>query len=78
MGTLIIILFVFFVGLTACTSPEATRMWGGGPGADVGNRSQIVLMHEGSRPYAGTSQIIPSKHAPLESARQADLLSWKQ
>ena len=77
MGTLIIILFVFFVGLTACTSPEATRMRGGGPGADVGNRSQILLMHEGSRPYEGTPQIIPFKHAPIESARQADRLSRK-
>ena len=39
------------VMLAACNSPEATRMRAGGPGADTGNRSRIVEMHEGSQPY---------------------------
>jgi hypothetical protein len=37
----------------ACTSPEATRMRAGGPGADVGNRGDVEL-HAGSRPYYRT------------------------
>lgn len=77
MRTSVTILFVLFVGLAACTSPEATRTRGGGPGADVENRSQTLLMHEGSRPYAGTPQIITFKHAPIEAASQADRLSRK-
>jgi hypothetical protein len=33
-------------------------MRGGGPGADIGNRGEAVLMHEGSRPYWRTPGII--------------------
>jgi hypothetical protein len=40
-----------------CTSPEATRTRGGGPGADVGNRGEIVSMHDGSDPYWATPRI---------------------
>jgi hypothetical protein len=39
--------------LGACTSPEATRVRAGGPGADVGNRGDVEL-HGGSQPYYGT------------------------
>lgn len=42
------------LGLAACDSPEATRRRGGGPGADVGNRSSVVEMHQGARPYFQT------------------------
>jgi hypothetical protein len=42
------------MGLMACTSPEAERTRGGGPGADIGNRSSVVDMHEGSQPYYQT------------------------
>ena len=38
----------------ACTSPESTRVRGGGPGADAGNRNEIVEMHEGSEPFFRT------------------------
>lgn len=38
----------------ACTSPEAARVRGGGPGADPGNRDAVVEMHGGSQPYFGT------------------------
>jgi hypothetical protein len=53
------------------------RSRGGGPGADVGNRDKIVEMHEGSQPFWKTPQIIPTKHPPLEPAKQADELSRK-
>jgi hypothetical protein len=42
------------IGLAACGSPEATRTRGGGPGADVGNRSPVVEMHQGAQPYFKT------------------------
>ena len=38
-----------------CTSPEATRTRGGGPGADVGTHPRgPVELHAGARMYAGT------------------------
>jgi len=43
--------FAFGLALAACTSPEATRIRAGGPGGDVGNRTPIVEMHEGSHAY---------------------------
>ncbi len=58
-----------------CTSPETERTRGGGPGADVGNRTQTVQMHEGSKPFENTPQFIPTQHPPLGSANQADQLS---
>jgi hypothetical protein len=39
--------------LGGCSSPEATRMRAGGPGADVGNRGDVEL-HGGSQPYYRT------------------------
>lgn len=42
------------VGLTACGSPEAERVRGGGPGADPGNRDEVVEMHRGADMYADT------------------------
>jgi len=61
--------------LAACTSPESTRMRAGGPGSDVGNRKQVVRMHEGSWPYWGTPRIADIHGTPLEPSRQADRLS---
>jgi hypothetical protein len=66
---------IAFIALAACGSPETQRTRGGGPGADVGNRGQVVEMHEGSQPFWKTPQIISAKHPPLEPARQADELS---
>lgn len=63
------------VAVAACTSPEATRLRAGGPGADVGNRRAEVRMHEGSRPFWGTPRLIGSQGPPLEAASQADRLS---
>jgi hypothetical protein len=59
---------------TGCGSPEARRTRSGGPGDDVGNRSRVVQMHEGSRPY-WTPELIAVRHPPLDPARQAEQLS---
>ena len=59
----------------ACSSPEAERTRGGGPGADVGNRGNPVVMHAGSQPYAGTPKLIPAESPPVEPAMQAQQLS---
>ena len=56
-----------------CVSPESTRVRGG-RGADVGNRPEVVKMHDGSEPFWKTPRLVPS-HPPLESARQAEQLS---
>jgi hypothetical protein len=49
-----LLLTLLTAGLVACTSPEATRTRGGGPGADIGNRGPVVQMHEGADPYYKT------------------------
>jgi hypothetical protein len=70
--------FWLALGVTtvACTSPEATRVRQGGPGADPGNRPSVVRMHEGADPYWRTPQRLAERlQAPSEVARQADRLS---
>jgi hypothetical protein len=61
--------------LSGCTSPEATRQRGGGPGADVGNRPAQVKMHEGSRQYYKTPVRIGTEAPPLAPSEQARTLS---
>ena len=61
--------------LVGCASPETTRTRGGGAGADVGNRTKVVQMHEGSEPFAKTPKLIPAQGPPLAPASQADQLS---
>jgi hypothetical protein len=73
----LIMLAMAFSVLTSCTSPEAGRTRGGGPGADVGNRGKVVQMHEGSKPFEKTPKIISVQSPPLASANQADQLSRK-
>ncbi len=63
------------VVLAGCTSPEATRMRAGGPGADPGNHARVVKMHEGSNPYWKTPRIPGIAGAPIDTATQADRLS---
>jgi hypothetical protein len=75
MNLAAITLMAFFLFLAGCASPERTRTRGGGPGADVGNRDKAVEMHEGSRPFWKTPNLIPVKHPSLESASQADEIS---
>ena len=74
MGALILFIAVSLC-VAGCASPEVTRTRGGGPGADVGNRTEIVRMHEGAKPFENTPIIIPAKHPPLDPASQADRLS---
>jgi hypothetical protein len=74
---IIFLVVIFCACLSACYSPETNRTRGGGPGADVSNRRPFVNMHEGSRPFYQTPQLIPAKPPPLESAHQADELSRK-
>ena len=66
-----------FLSLVGCTSPEATRARGSGPGADVGNRGEIVEMHEGSKPFYETPELIPTTHPSLAPADQAAQLSHR-
>ena len=40
--------------LAGCASPEAGRLRGGGPGADIGNRGRVAQFHAGARPYFAT------------------------
>jgi hypothetical protein len=77
MNLILAMLLIVFTTLAGGVSPEPTRTRGGGPGADVGNRTKVVEMHEGSRPFEKTPQIIDAEHPPLETARQADQLSRK-
>lgn len=65
------LLGTFTLVLAACSSPEATRTQGGGPGGDTGNRPEIVRMHEGSRPYHDTPRLVPGATPALDSASQA-------
>ena len=75
MGHTAVIFLVVLCALAACTSPETGRPRGGGPGADVGNRTKFAMMHEGADPFYKTPKLIPSQSPPLASARQADKLS---
>jgi hypothetical protein len=63
------------VAAMGCTSPEAIRQRGGGPGADVGNRGAVVQMHEGSRPYHRTPRLVEGGQTDLGPASQARQVS---
>jgi hypothetical protein len=66
-----VLAFLLPLAAVACTSPESQRTIGGGPGADKGNRGNPVVMHEGSRPYAGTPRLIPAQAPSIEPSTQA-------
>jgi len=53
--------------LAGCVSPEARRERGTGAGADIGNRGDVVEMHEGSVIYANTPCLttLPECTGPL-------------
>ena len=74
-ATIVIAALIAAGALSGCTSPEATRSRGQGPGADVGNRPAVVNMHEGSDPFWKTPKRITGEHPPLAPASQADRLS---
>lgn len=51
-GSLVVLVAASVIG---CTSPEAERTRGGGPGADVGNHpAGAVQIHAGADMYYGT------------------------
>lgn len=58
-----------------CRSPEASRVRGGGPGADPNNRPEVVELHRGSDQYWRTPVKIGAEHPPLEPARQAQRMA---
>jgi hypothetical protein len=62
------------IAAAGCTSPEAQRQRGGGPGGDIGNRPALVKMHEGSRQYWKTPLRI-GEAMPVDPAEQARQLS---
>ena len=70
-----VVVGLFCVG--GCSSPESMRTRSGGRGGDVGNRGEVVRMHEGAIPYANTPKLMPAKHPDLDSASHADQLSRK-
>jgi hypothetical protein len=53
----VILMTILLVG---CTSPEAGRRLGGGPGADVKNWGRPVEMHAGAEPYHDTPCVTES------------------
>jgi hypothetical protein len=68
--TILRVMLIACIGVAGCSSPEATRTRGGA-GADIGNRTQHVQMHEGSNPFWKTPERIVGAHAPLGPAEQA-------
>jgi len=42
------------IGLVGCASPEASRVRGGGPGADPGNHDLVTELHAGAKMYYRT------------------------
>jgi hypothetical protein len=70
-----LLLIAASAALAACTSPESTRVRGGGPGADTGNRGAVVLLHEGAQPFWHTPSLIPVAPPDLDGALQAHRLS---
>ena len=65
-GTLVAVSLTLAWLLAACQSPEATRTRGG-HGADVGNRSPVIVIHGGAEPYWHT----PNIAVPISSSSQS-------
>jgi hypothetical protein len=49
--------------VAACDSPEVKRSRGDARGADLGHRAGSIEMHEGSKPYYQTPQLIDRRFA---------------
>jgi hypothetical protein len=75
MGVALLLAGIITAG---CESPENGRRRGEGPGADVGNRSRIVHMHEGSQPFWETPSVSVGQHPSLEPAQQARDFEFRQ
>ena len=53
-GRYVVLVALIAAALAACGRPEAARTRGGGPGADPGNRDQVVELHKGATPFYHT------------------------
>ena len=71
LGSLLLLGVGLLAATTGCGSPEATRVRGGGPGADPGNRGATVRMHEGSDSYHDTTRLTRFAPPPLAPASHA-------
>lgn len=69
---LTITLLGFLPVVLGCASPEASRTRGGGPGADGGNRGEVVEMHAGAEPYHRTPQLIGARGGQKQSEPRQD------
>ena len=84
MNLTLTMLLIAFTALYACVSPEATRTRGGGPGADVGNRTEVVEMRSrrGTRaaPPRGAADRQPPMTGSLDTVlnRGCATREWKQ
>jgi hypothetical protein len=72
---MIVLALAALIIIAGCDSPEVQRSRGSGSGADVGNRGKVVQMHEGSKPYHDTPQLIGSGHAGAGSTKVSDQAS---
>jgi hypothetical protein len=70
----LVVLATIALALAAC-SPEARRARAGGPGGDVGNRGDVLKMHEGSQPYWRTPHVAGIRGPAIDEANHADRLS---
>lgn len=62
--------------LAGCGSPEATRVRGGGPGADTGNHGSVVQLHDGAEPYWRTPRrLARDLTGDISGAREAERAS---
>jgi hypothetical protein len=66
-------LLVLSATLLGCTSPEVSRTRGGGPGADVGNKRDVVRMHEGADPYANTPRLVEARPASKNDRKRDEV-----
>jgi hypothetical protein len=56
------VLLVLGVLVVSACSPEATRSRNGGPGGDIGNRSEVAQIHGQVNPYFETPRYLePSR-----------------
>jgi hypothetical protein len=57
-----VVMTLFALGVLAgCSSPEASRTRGGGPGGDPGNHGQSVELHGKREMFHGTPQKGPGR-----------------
>lgn len=58
------------LSLMACDSPETTRTRGGGPGADLGNRGEVIKLHGGAEPFYKTPKLLEFRDKRRDGSKQ--------